>query len=191
DAIIDVRPALVATMVQRAHALALSADYLERITPSNGDIRDLLLRPEWRSPRWHRLRLSLAAFYEYYEASQFSDNTFHLGGAELALRVIFGAAWLQAAYRIDARGYPDVSRNEQLDVSHHATLNAEVRLHATLALQLGYRFLEITSNEPTAVTQRHRGDLALDWRPLAWLSARLAYSTWWQLLPEGGPPLPG
>ncbi|MGZ3438626.1 MAG: hypothetical protein ACXVDD_03895, partial [Polyangia bacterium] len=105
DAIIDFRPSLSAALVHRAHTLALDADYLERVTPSNGDLRQLLVRVEWRSPLWHRLRLSVAALYDHYEATQFPDNTVDLGGGALAARLVLAHGWLQAPDRLDARGY--------------------------------------------------------------------------------------
>jgi len=176
--------------VQHGHSLALAADYLERITPSNGDLRFFVAHLGWSSPSWHRLRLGAAAFYQHYEATEFVDNTFDLGGGELSLRLELERLWLQAAYAADARGYSDPSRNGQIDVDEQAAATAGVRLHRTLALDLGYRFLDVASDEPTAVLRRHRGEIGLSWRPVTWLSASAAYSLWWQALPHGAPPLP-
>ena len=189
DAIIDVRPALLASLLHRGHTLALDADYLERITPSNGDLRDLVLRLGWSSPAWHRMRLSVGARYEHYEATEFVDNTFDLGGAEASLRVELAPVWLSASYLADARGYSDPSRNGQLDADQEAAATVGVNLHRTLALALGYRFLDIGSNEPTAVLRRHRGDVSIYWQPTAWLSASAGYSLWLQDLPNGAPPI--
>ena len=189
DAIIDVRPSLAAAIVGRGHALTLQADYLERITPSNGDLRDLLARLGWSSPAWHRLSLAVGAFYEHYEATAFPDNTFDLGGGDLALRLSLSRARFEVAYRIDARGYSDPSRNGQVDLDQYATASARVRLHPTLWLDLGYRFLDVASDEPTAVLQRHRGDVGLAWQPAPWFSANVGYALWLQTLPNGAPPV--
>jgi hypothetical protein len=190
DAIIDVHPSLLAALMQRGHTLALDADYLERITPSNGDLRFIALRLAWSSPSWHRLRLAAAGLYQHYEATEFSDNTFDLGGSEASLRVELGRLWLQAAYGADARAYSDPSRNGQVDIDQQAVATASVRLHRTLGIEVAYRFLDVSSDEPTAVLERHRGEVGLTWRPRPWLSASAAYSLWWQGLPNGAPPLP-
>jgi hypothetical protein len=179
----------VAALERRGQTLALEADYLERVTPSNGDLRQLMLRLQWRSPIWHRLRLSAAALYDHYEATRFADNTFDLGGGELAARLLLARAWLQAAYRFDARGYPDPSRNGQLDLEQQVAAAAGVRLHATLQLSGGYRFLDVASDEPTAALQRHRVEVGLAWGPASWLSASAGYALWVQTLPNGAPPL--
>lgn len=189
DAIVDVRPSLAASLLRRGHTLALDADYLERITPSNGDLRDLLVRLGWSSPSWHRLRLAVAARYEHYEATAFADNTFDLGGGEASLRLGLSRLWLEAAYLADARGYADPSRNQQLDVDQIAAATVGVRLHRTLSFVAGYRFLDVLSDEPTAVLQRHRVDVALSWQPATWLSANLGYSIWYQYLPNGAVPI--
>jgi hypothetical protein len=189
DAIIDFRPSLAAALVHRGHTLALDADYLERVTPSNGDLRDLLLRVEWRSPIWYHLRFSAGALYEHYAATEFTDNTFDLGGGELAARLVLARAWLQVSYRADARAYPDPSRNGQVDFEEQLAATSDVRLHATVRLSLGYRFLDVGSNEPTAVLQRHRVDIGVAWAPLTWLSSSVGYALWVQALPNGAPPL--
>ena len=189
DAVIDVRPSLAAAIVGHGHALTLQADYLERITPSNGDLRDLLLHLGWSSPAWHRLSVAVGALYEHYEATAFRDNTFDLGGGELALRLALSRAHVEVAYRVDARGYSDPSRNGQVDVDQQAAATAGVKLHRTLGLELGYRFLDVASDEPTAVLERHRGDVGLAWQPAAWLSASLGYAIWLQTLPNGAPPV--
>lgn len=188
DAVIDFRPSLMAALERGGHTLALDADYLERVTPSNGDLRDLFLRLGWRSPTWHRLRLSVGGLYEHYETTRFPDNTFDLGGGEVALRLALARAWLQASYRADARGYPDSSRNGQLDVDQLAGVAAHVRLHRRLAADLGYRYLHVVSNEPTAVLDRHRADVALALLPTGWLTLTAGYSFWAQQLPNGAPP---
>jgi hypothetical protein len=189
DAIIDVRPSLAAALVVHGHRLDVAADYLERITPSHGDLRDLGVRAGWSSPSWHRISLAAASLYEHYEVTAFRDNTFDLGGAEASLRLALGRARLEAAYRLGARGYSDPSRNDQHDLDEEAAATARVRLHNTVALELGYRFLDIASNEPTAVLRRHRGELGVEWQPVAWLSARAAYAVWLQALPHGAAPL--
>ncbi len=189
DAVVDVRPSLSAALARAGHTLALDVDYLERITPSNGDIRDLGARLSWRTPTWHRLQLAVASVYEHYEADQFRDNTFDLAGGELALRVTLGRALAQASYRADARVYADPSRNGQIDVDQTAAATVRVRLHDTLALELGYRFLDVASNDPAAVLERHRGDVGFDWRPSRWFAWSAGYAFWVQTLPNGALPL--
>lgn len=189
DAIIDVRPQLTAALGRRGHELALDVDYLERITPSNGDLRMLVARVGWSSPSWHRLRFAAGVRYQHYEATAFADNTFDLGGADASLRLALGRGWLQAAYDVDLRGYSDPSRNGQLDVDQLASATGGVRLARGVELELGYRFFDVGSDEPTAVLQRHRGEVALSWRPAAWLSASAGYALWLQTLPNGATPL--
>jgi hypothetical protein len=186
DAVFDLHPTLLASLVSHGHGLSLDADYLERLTPSNGDIRDLLLRLGWSSPVWHSLRLSVAGVYEHYGTSQYSDDTFDLGGLEATLRLIFPTAWIQGGYRVAGRGYPDPSRNGQVDVEQRATVAGHLRLHRMLALDLGYAYWHVTSNEPTAALDRHRGDVTLTARPIAWLTIVGGYSLWGQALPHGG-----
>src|SRR6185437_2504200 len=41
DAIFDIEPSLRGELGAARHSFGLSLDYLERITPSNGDLRDL------------------------------------------------------------------------------------------------------------------------------------------------------
>jgi hypothetical protein len=186
DAIIDIRPSLLARVVGRGHTLSLAADYLERVTPSNGDLRDLWMRLAWSSPIWRRLQLAVGGIYEHYEAAQFPDNTFDLGGGEASLRVVLATAWLQAGYRVDARAYPDPTRNGQLDVEQLASASAHVRLHPLVAVDGGYRFLHVASNEPTAVLDRHRADVGVTVRPVSWLTLTAGYGLWAQSLPNGG-----
>jgi hypothetical protein len=189
DAVIDVRPALSAGLLARGHALVLDADYVERITPSNGDLRDLFLRLGWISPAWRRTRLSLAGLYEHYETSLYPDNTFDLGGVEAGLRVNLQPAELAASYRFDGRAYPDASRNGQLDLEHWVAATVDVRLHAMVSLDAGYRFLAVRSNEPTAELDRHRGELGFEVRPHARVRIDATYALWWQSLPHGAMPM--
>lgn len=189
DAVFDIRPSLGAALVRRGHRLAFDADYLERITPSNGDLRDLALGLGWQSPVRHRLRLGLGALFDHYEATRFADNTFDLGGGDASLRVVLTPAWLQAAYRFDARGYTDPTRNAQLDLEQQVGISAGLEPHRTLALDLGYQFLAVASNEPTAALARHRGVVDVSWQPAAWFSAAASYALWYQALPHGAPPL--
>jgi hypothetical protein len=189
DAIVDIRPSLTARLVHAGHALVVDADYFERVTPSNGDLRDLWLRLAWSTPTWKRLRLTLASLYEHYEAARFRDNTFDAGGGEALLRLVLAQAWLEVGYRGDARGYSDPARNAQLDVEHWAVATAHVRLHRLLGIDAGYRFLHLSSNAPTAGLERHRADLLVALRPTAWLSASAGYAIWGQALPHGAAPL--
>jgi hypothetical protein len=188
DAVIDIRPSLLARLVAGGHALALDADYVERATPSNGELRDLWLRLDWSTPLWHRLRLVIGGLYEHYEATQFADNTFDLGGGEVAGRLVLERAWLEASVRVDGRAYSDLARNGQLDIETWATATAHLRLHRLLGGELSYRFLHVDSNAPTAALDRHRADLLLRLRPTAWLTAIAGYALWAQRLPHGAPP---
>jgi hypothetical protein len=189
DTIFDVHPALLARLSAGGHALALDADYLERVTVSNGELRDLLLRLDWSAPLWHHLRLSLAGLYEHYEATQFADNVFELGGAEAGLRLVWSQLWLEARYRIDARAYTDTSRNGQLDLEQWASALLHARLHRVLSGELGYRFLHLASDAANAQLDRHRLDVTLALRPIARLLLSAGYGVWTQSLPHGAPPL--
>jgi hypothetical protein len=192
DAIIDIRPALAARLVTRDHALALSADYLERVTPHNGDLRDVLLRLDWASRAWHRLRLLTSAFYEHYEATQFPEDTFNLGGGDAALRLIFTSLYLQAGYRADARAYSDPVRMGQVDVEQRAYASLHARLHRVLATELDYSYLHLTSKDaPAAELDRHLAEASLILHPWTALSASVTYGFQAQSLPDGAPQPPG
>jgi hypothetical protein len=186
DAVFDLHPTLLASLVAHGHAFVLDADYLERLTPSSGDLRDLLLRIGWSSPLWHRLRASLGGVYEHYGTSAYTDDTFDLGGAEASVRGLFATAWIQGGYRVAARGYPDPSRNGQLDLEQRASATGHVRLHRLAALDLGYSYWHVTSNEPTAALDRHRADLTATFLAARWLTLAAGYSFWGQTLPHGG-----
>jgi hypothetical protein len=185
DAIIDVRPALTVRLTTHDHALALAAEYLERATPLNGELRDFFLHLDWASPAWHRLRLLGSGFYEHYAATQFPDNTFDLGGADAALRVVLASLYLQAGYRVGARGYSDPIRMGQLDVEQRVYSLLHARLHPILAAELSYAFLHLASNEPTAVLDRHLVELGLVLRPRASLTVSATYGLQAQSLPDG------
>jgi hypothetical protein len=189
DAVFDIRPSLQARVAASGHLLTLDVDYGERVTTANGDLRDLWLRLGWSTPRWHRLRLSLAPSYEHYAAARFPDNTFDLAGGDASLRLVLTRAWFDAGYRILARLYSDVSRNHQLDVEHTALATAHVRLHRLLTADAAYRFVHLASNAPTAALDRHRAEVLLVVRPTSWLTASAGYAFWAQSLPRGAPPL--
>lgn len=189
DAVVDIHPSLVALVARHDHALALTADYLERVTPANQDLRDLYLRLDWTSAAWHRLRLLLGGLYEHYEADLFPDNTFDLGGGEAALRFVAKSAWLEARYRFDARGYTSAVRAGQLDLEQRASAWLHGRLHRVVALDAGYSFLHVASNEPTAALDRHRVDVGLRLRPVSWLTLDAGYGIFYQALPNGAEPV--
>jgi hypothetical protein len=188
DAVFDLRPSLDARLSASGHTLLFDADYGERITASNGDLRDLWLRLAWATPLWHRLRLTVGPHYEHYEAERYPDNRFDLAGAELALRLVLERAWIEAGYRLDGRFYGDSSRNHQVDQQHWALATAHLRLHRLVAVDAGYRFLQLASNAPTARLERHRADLLVEVRPTAWLTLAAGYGLWSQTLPAGAPP---
>jgi hypothetical protein len=187
DVIFDVHPSLSARLVTHDHAVALTADYLERVTISNGELRDLVARIDWASPAWHRLRLVAGTMYEHYQATEFPDNTFDLGGVEAALRLIFASLYVQAGYHVDARGYSDPSRNGELDIDQRANVLLHARLHAMVSGELGYTYWHISSNNPVVVLDRHVAELTLLLRPWPIVSANLTYVFQAQSLPDGAP----
>jgi AMP-activated protein kinase-like protein len=189
DAVIDVHPSLQASLTRRGHVLALDADYLLRATPSNGSIHDVILRLAWRTPTWHRLQLTLAPLYMHYEATAFPDNTFELAGGDATLRLALGRVAIEAGYGADARAYTDESRNGQLDVDQQAKLMVRAQLAESVALETGYRFVDVASNDPTAVLRRHRVEAGLAWRPTWRFAWTAGYALWLQTLPNGAPPL--
>jgi hypothetical protein len=186
DAIFDVEPALRGELGAGRHSFALSLDYLERITPANGDLRDLAARLDWRSPELGPIRLALAGLYEHYQAEAFPDDTFDRGGGEAGARLTAGRhVSFAALYRFDARAYPDPTRSGQLDLEQLASAALRLQLHARLGAELAYTFLHIGSNNPTAALDRHRGDLAVTARPVSWLLLAADGGLAWQRLPNG------
>jgi hypothetical protein len=185
DGIFDVAPRLVARLAAARHALVLSADYLERITLSNGDLRDAGLRLDWASAPVGPLRFLVSGVYEHYEADRFPDNTFDLGGGEAGLRLTVGDVRLQARYRAVGRSYSDPARAGQLDFEQHALGAFDVRLGSILTLGLGYGYLHLDSSNPSARLERHRGELLLSLRPVWWLLVGGGYSVGGQHLPHG------
>jgi len=191
DFIFDVEPRLDARLGLGRHALTLGADFLERVTPSNGDLRDLTLRLEYRAPPIGPVTLYAAALYEYYGASAFPEDTFHLGGGEAGLRVDAGErARLTLVYRGDARVWTDPLRFAQLgfeqrDVEQRALAWLHLRAHAAVALDFGYTFLHLAANDPRASLDRHRVDVALTVRPTRWLVGVVGYGIAYQQLPSG------
>ena len=186
DAIFDIEPRLVGQLAAKRHLLTLQLDYLERLTPSTGDLRDLWLRLDWRSPSFARMQLVASGFYKHYEVSAYPDNAFELGGGELGLRVQAAERLrLEARYGLDARVYVDPSRLGQLDLSHHAFAFAALRLHRRVEGQLGYSYLHVDSSSATANLDRHRADLTLSVQPAAWLRLDASYGFAYQHLPSG------
>jgi hypothetical protein len=184
DAIFDVAPRLTAQLTVARHVLRFSADYLERITPSNGDLRDLAARAEYGSPMLGPVRLLAAGFFEHYEASVYPEDTFDLGGAELTARVFAGdRVRLDARYRFGARGYASTARAGQQDLEHRAVASVRAQLLSRLALEVSYAFVHLDSNVATARFERHRGDLELSLRPVKWLVLTAAYGIGGQHLP--------
>jgi hypothetical protein len=83
DAVFDVAPALAGEMALRGHRLSLSGDFLERVTLSNGELRDGRARLAFASaPLAGRLELDAAGLLEVYQATAYPDNTFILGGGQ-------------------------------------------------------------------------------------------------------------
>jgi hypothetical protein len=186
DAIIDIQPRLVGRLSAGAHTLTLRVEYLERLTPSTGDLRDLQARLDWATPLAGPLQGLLNALYEHYEAAVYPDETFDLGGFEAGARVhASNAVRVQALYRFDARAYPDPARGGQRDLEQLASASLRARVAAPLTLELTYAFLHIASSSPTTDLDRHRGELALWLRPVSWLSVAASYGFAFQRLPGG------
>jgi hypothetical protein len=186
DAIFDVQPRLLAGLAAGGHVLTLSLDYLERLTLSNGDLRDLLLRLDWQSAGLGPVRLLAGGVYEHYEASQFPSDTFDRGGGEVGLKLAAGPrAFFDARYQVAARNYPDPSSLGQLDTEQRALAGVWGRLHPTLDAELRYAYLHLDSNEASQVLDRHRGDVIFSFRPTAWFLASVDYSLGWEHLPLG------
>jgi hypothetical protein len=185
DGIFDVAPRLIARLVASRHALVLSADYLERITLSNGDLRDFGLRLDWVSAPVGPLQFLLGGVYEHYQADLYPDNTFDLGGGEAGLRLSLGDVRLLGRYRAVARHYSDPARAGQLDFEQHALGAFDARLGSMLSLGLGYGYLHLDSSNPAAQLERHRGELALSLRPVWWLLVGGSYGVGGQHLPHG------
>jgi hypothetical protein len=190
DAIIDVAPRVLGWLIAARHTLTLDADYLERFTPSNGDLRDAVVRLEWRPPTLGPLALAFAGFYEHWESTKFEADTFDLGGGDVAARLSLGErVRLEASYRADARHYPNrivyPSLDSQVDVDQRARAALSVRAARWLRVEGAYAFLHIGSNQPTVELDRHRGELALLVTPAAWLTVEAGYSFGGQHLPQG------
>jgi hypothetical protein len=192
DAIVDIAPRLVGRLLAGGHLLRVTADYLERITPNNGDLRDLLLRADWVSRTLDtraRIHLAAAALYELYDADRYPDNRFHFGGVEAALGMLpVDRLRIEARYRFGARHYPDPSRAGQLDLEHRASLALVARLGSSWTLGAGYSFLDLASTNERAVLRRHRGDVSVAVRPLSWLGLAVAYGFDGQHLPTAAQP---
>jgi Glycogen recognition site of AMP-activated protein kinase len=183
DAIFDVEPRLAARLQPARHTLTLAADFLERITPSNGDLRDFTARLEYATPPLGPVELFAAGAFEYYGASLFPADTFDLGGGEAGLRVSLGLrALATAGWRGSARSYPT---RTQLDFEQRAFARAHVLLHRLVALDGGYLFLHVASTDSHASLDRHAGDLALTLRPLSRLAISVGYGFAGQHLPDG------
>jgi hypothetical protein len=190
DAIFDFEPRLDLRLLQRGHSLALTCDFLERATPSTGDLRDLITRLEYASAPVGPVSFVLAGLYEYYGVSlpQFAEDTFHLAGGEAGVRVRVGERLkLSALYRADARLYPDRSLDPttyvpQTDVEQRAIVLAQARPHRVVALDLGYTFLHLASNNDQAQLDRHAVNLTVAVRPTRWLLLAAGYGLAWQSL---------
>jgi len=184
DAIFDVEPRLSARLSAGGHVLALTADYLERITVANRDLRELSLRLDWISAPAGPVDFVVAGVYEHYAADLFPDDTFDLVGGEAGLRLRLGTRVLvDGRYRGDARLYSDPLRSGQVDVEHRAMAWLRIRAHRVLDVELGYTFLHEDSNASEARFERHRADLALTLRPTSWLLVGAGYGLSAQHLP--------
>lgn len=174
-------------MLSGGHLARLTVDYLERITPRNGDLRDLVVRADWLSPQLEqraRLHVGVAGSYELYDADRYPDNRFHLAGAEAAIASIpVSRLRIEARYRFGARHYTDPARLGQLDLEHRVTLALVARLGDAWTLGGGYAFLDLESTNERAVLRRHRGELSLAVRPIAVLALAASYAFAGQHLP--------
>jgi hypothetical protein len=185
DAIFDVAPRLLGWLEARRHLLTLSVDYLERITPSNGDLRDAGVALGWRTPSWGPIWFSLVGRYEHWTTTLYPEDTFDLGGVEAGARLrLHERVALQALYRFAGRAYSDPSRGGQLDLDQRAGGGLEVRAARWLRLNAAYTFLHIGSNNVSAELERHRVELSLEATPLDWLTVSAGYAVAPQHLPE-------
>jgi hypothetical protein len=159
----------------RRHLLTLSADYLERVTLSHGDLRDLLVSLGYTTPALGPVSLFVGGRYEHWGSYDFADDSFDLGGAEAGLRLSFAhRVEIEARYRFGARYYSDRAL-KQLDFDHRARGSLELRATSWLSLGASYTYTNVASNEPTAPYQRHFAELRLVATPTSWLSMTAGY----------------
>jgi hypothetical protein len=186
DAIFDIEPRLFGWLESRRHLFTLDAQYLERLTLSNGDLRDAGLALGWRSPRWGPIWFSLGGRYEHYATSAYPEDTFDLGGADAGVTLqLHRRVALEALYRFAARAYPDPLRNGQLDLDQRARGGLRVQAARWLQLEAAYTFVHIGSNNPQASLERHRIELSFEATPVPWLTIAASYAVAPQHLPSG------
>jgi len=184
DAIFDVQPSLLGWLETRRHTLSLSADYLDRLTTSSGDLRDANIGLGWISPRWRRISFSLGGRYEHWTTKLYPEDTFDLGGAEAGLRLwLHERVGLDAQYRFAARAYSDPLRLGQLDDDHRVRGALWVRPSRWLHVEAGYTYTHIHSTNDSASLDRHRVELSVAATPLPWLLLSAAYAIAPQHLP--------
>jgi hypothetical protein len=185
DAIFDVAPRVLSWVGLGAHTLYLDLDYLERLTLQSGELRDFNAKLGYRSSPLGPIRLRLLGLYEHYEATHYEDNTFDLGGGQLAIGAELGRiVRAEASYRADARVYSDPLRQGQRDTEQRAGLVLTARVTRWLSVEAGYGYLSVDSNNPAARLDRHRGELALALRPTRWLYLGASYALGGQWLPS-------
>lgn len=184
DAIFDVEPRVAARLSVNGHTLLLQADYLERITVANQDLRDLTLRLDYLAPRLGPLQLLAAAVYEHYAADLYPTDTFDLAGGELGARLFAGSrVRLETRYRVDARAYSNPARSGQLDLEQRAWTGLHARLHPVLDVEVGYAYLDLASSLAQATLDRHRVEAGVQLRPVDWLLLVVGYGFSRQALP--------
>jgi hypothetical protein len=186
DAIFDIEPRLLGWLESQRHLLTLDAQYLERLTLSNGDLRDAALALGWRSPHFGPIWFSLVGRYEHYATSAYPEDTFDLGGVDAGLTLqLHWRVALEALYRFAARAYPDPLRNGQLDLDQRAHGALRVRAARWAQLEAAYTFVHIGSSYPEASLERHRVELSFEATPLPWLTIAASYAVAPQHLPSG------
>jgi hypothetical protein len=181
DGIVDLEPRLYGWLAARGHQLTLNLDYLERVTFSHRDLRDLSLLLGWRSPSLGPISLLVGGRYEHWETDFYNTDDFDLGGVEAAVQAQLGTrVGVEARYRFGARNY---SERPQLDLDHRVRGSLGVRATRWLQIEAAYTFWHISSDQPSADLERHRGELSLGFQPLSWLGFAAAYSLAYQHVP--------
>jgi hypothetical protein len=184
DAIFDIEPRLFGWLSIHRHTLTLGVDYLERVTPHTGDLRDLGIMLGWRSAPLGPLTLILGARYEHWATSFYPEDTFDLGGADAGLQLALGCrVTVNALYRFGARAYSDSTRNGQLDLDQRARATVGVTATRWLRLEAAYTYTHVGSNSASAELERHRAELWLWAAPLSWLSIAAGYGVGPQHVP--------
>jgi hypothetical protein len=184
DGIFDLEARLYGWLHAGGHTLTLSLDYLERVTVSTGDLRDLLIGLDWRSRWLGPVTFVAGARYEHWATWLYPEDTFDLGSVDAGIDVQAGSrVVLEARYRFGARGYEDPSRDGQRDLDQRVRGLVGVRATSWLKLEAAYTYVHIGSTVASAELDRHFVELAVRATPLRWLSLAAGYGVGPQHLP--------